>query len=121
MKPLSECPAHSASPEKGSQRLAAQSKENMDTVARCGTMLTQAFQDTSRGWLELAQKQWQRNLEGMPRLAGAKSVQEFSDNAERTAPRRTGAHGPGRPGHSGNVAQGDREGARYVSDDAALI
>jgi hypothetical protein len=62
----------------GSQRLAEQSKENMDTVARCGTMLTQAFQDTSRGWLELTQKQWQRNLEGMQRLAGAKSVQEFS-------------------------------------------
>jgi hypothetical protein len=41
-------------------------------------MLTQAFQDTSRGWLELTQKQWQRNLEGMQRLAGAKSVQEFS-------------------------------------------
>jgi hypothetical protein len=62
----------------GSERLVEQSKENMDIVARCGTTLTQAFQDTSRGWLELAQKQWQRNLEGMQRLAGAKSVQEFT-------------------------------------------
>jgi hypothetical protein len=62
----------------GSERLVEQSKENMDIVARCGTTLTQAFQDTSRGWLELAQKQWQRNLEGMQRLAGSKSVQEFT-------------------------------------------
>jgi hypothetical protein len=61
-----------------SERLVEQSKENLDMVARCGTTLTQAFQDTSRGWLELAQKQWQRNLEGMQRLAGSKSVQEFT-------------------------------------------
>ena len=49
----------------GSERLAQQSKQNMEAVVRCGTVLTQAFQDTSRIWLELSQKQWQRNLEGM--------------------------------------------------------
>ncbi|MGT2477914.1 phasin family protein [Methylobacterium oryzae CBMB20] len=41
-------------------------------------MLTQAFQDTSRIWLELSQKQWQRNLDGLNKLARAKSVQEYS-------------------------------------------
>jgi hypothetical protein len=61
-----------------SERLASKSKENLDVVTRCGTVLTQAFQDASRGWLELGQKQWQRNLEGMTRLAGSKSVQEFT-------------------------------------------
>lgn len=60
------------------ERLVLQSKENMDVVTRCGTVLTQAFQDASRGWLELSQKQWQRNLEGMKRLAGTKSIQEFA-------------------------------------------
>jgi hypothetical protein len=60
------------------ERLAVQSKDNMDVVTRCGTVLTQAFQDASRSWLELSQKQWRRNLEGMKRLAGSKSIQEFT-------------------------------------------
>ncbi|GJD59740.1 phasin family protein [Methylobacterium dankookense] len=62
----------------GSDRLARQSKQNMEAVVRCGTVLTQAFQDTSRIWLELSQKQWQRNLDGLNKLARATSVQEFS-------------------------------------------
>lgn len=62
----------------GSEGLARQSKQNMEAVVRCGTVLTQAFQDTSRIWLELSQKQWQRNLDGLNKLARAKSVQEYS-------------------------------------------
>jgi hypothetical protein len=61
-----------------SERLARQSKQNMEAVTRCGTVLTQAFQDASRNWFELAQKQWQRNLDGMNKLARSKSVQEFT-------------------------------------------
>ena len=61
-----------------SERLARQSKQNMEAVTRCGTVLTQAFQDVSRTWFELAQKQWQRNLDGMNKLARSKSVQEFA-------------------------------------------
>jgi hypothetical protein len=61
-----------------SERLARQSKQNMEAVTRCGTVLTQAFQDASRNWFELAQKQWQRNLDGMNKLARATSVQEFT-------------------------------------------
>jgi hypothetical protein len=61
-----------------SERLARQSKQNMESVTRCGTVLTQAFQDASRNWFELAQKQWQRNLDGMNKLARSKSVQEFT-------------------------------------------
>ncbi|MBM0204550.1 phasin family protein [Micromonospora sp. STR1s_5] len=62
----------------GSERLAAESKQNMEVVNRCGTVLTQAFQDTTRSWFELSQKQWKRNLEGLNRLARVKSVQEFA-------------------------------------------
>ena len=62
----------------GSERLARQSKQNMEAVTRCGTVLTQAFQDASRHWFELGQKQWQRNLEGLNKLTQAKSVQEFT-------------------------------------------
>jgi hypothetical protein len=61
-----------------SERLARQSKQNMEAVTRCGTVLTQAFQDASRSWFGLAQRQFQRNLEGMNKLVHAKSVQEFT-------------------------------------------
>jgi len=61
-----------------SERLARQSKQNMEAVARCGTVLTQAFQDASRNWFGLAQSQWQRNLDGLNKLARARSVQEFA-------------------------------------------
>src|SRR6195952_5017020 len=61
-----------------SERLARQSKQNMEAVTRCGTVLTQAIQDVSRSWFGLAQKQFQRNLEGMNKLVHARSVQEFT-------------------------------------------
>jgi hypothetical protein len=61
-----------------SERLARQSKQNLEVVTRCGTVLTQAFQDASRSWFGLAQKQFQRNLEGVNKLTHAKSVQEFT-------------------------------------------
>lgn len=60
------------------QRLAEQSKQDLEAVARCGTLLTQTFQDVSRSWFELSQKQLQHNLEGAKKLASAKSAQEFS-------------------------------------------
>jgi hypothetical protein len=61
-----------------SERLAQQSRRNMEVVARCGTLLTQAFQDTSRRWFELGQWQWQHNLDGMNRLTRARSLQELT-------------------------------------------
>jgi hypothetical protein len=61
-----------------SEHLARQSKQNMEAVTRCGTVLTQAFQDASRRLFDLGQKQYQRNLDGMTKLTSAKSVQEFA-------------------------------------------
>ena len=61
-----------------SDRLARQSAQNMEAISQFGTVLTQAFQDTSRGWYGLAQKQLQRNLEGMSKLAQCRSVQDFA-------------------------------------------
>jgi phasin family protein len=61
-----------------SERLAQQSRRNMEVVARCGTLLTEAFQDTSRRWFELGQWQWQHNLDGMNRLTHARSLQELT-------------------------------------------
>ena len=61
-----------------SERLVRQSKQNIEAVARCGTVLTHAFQDASRSWFGLAQNQFRRNLEGLTKLAHARSVQEFA-------------------------------------------
>lgn len=61
-----------------SERLAQQSKQNIEAVTRCGTVLSQAFQDASRSMFELGQKQFQRNLDGLTKLTRAKTVQEFA-------------------------------------------
>jgi len=63
--------------EEDEQR-AQQSVQNVEAITKCGTVLTQALQDTSREWYGLAQKQLQRNLEGLSRLAHCRSVQEFA-------------------------------------------
>ena len=61
-----------------SERLAEQSKQNIEAVTRCSTVLSHAFQDASRSLFDLGQKQFQRNLEGLNKLTRAKSVQEFA-------------------------------------------
>ena len=60
------------------ERLARQSGQNVEAITKFGTVLTQALQDTSRGWYGLAQKQLQRNLEGLSQLAHCRSVQDFA-------------------------------------------
>lgn len=61
-----------------SEKLVQQSKQNIEAVTRCSTVLSQAFQDASRNLFDLGQKQFQRNLEGLTKLTQAKSVQEFT-------------------------------------------
>src|SRR5215210_8011589 len=61
-----------------SERLARQSGQNVKAITKFGTVLTQAYQDTSREWYGLAQKQLQRNLEGLSKLAHCRSVQDFA-------------------------------------------
>src|SRR3954466_13609987 len=60
------------------ERLARQSGQNVEAITKFGTVLTQACQDTSREWYGLAQKQLQRNLEGLSKLAQCRSVQDFA-------------------------------------------
>ena len=60
------------------ERLARQSGQNVDAITKFGTVLTQAYQDTFRDWYGLAQRQLQRNLEGLSKLAHCRSVQEFA-------------------------------------------
>ena len=63
--------------EEGEQ-LARQSGQNVEAITKFGTVLTQACQDTSREWYGLAQKQLQRNLEGLSKLAHCRSIQDFA-------------------------------------------
>lgn len=59
------------------ERLAQQSKRNMEAVSECRSVLTKAFQASSDSWMEMVQAQWKRNFDGMERLMQAKSVQEY--------------------------------------------
>src|SRR3954467_2938518 len=63
------------------ERLARQSGQNVDAITKCGTVLTQAYQDTLREWYGLAQKQLQRNLEGLSYLAHCRSAQDLSSSS----------------------------------------
>jgi hypothetical protein len=60
------------------ERLARQSGQNVEAIVKFGTVLSQALQDASRVWYDLAQKQLQRNLEGLSKLAHCRSVQDFA-------------------------------------------
>lgn len=60
------------------ERFAEQARQNSDAVSRCGTVMTHAMQDAWRSSVELGQKRWQRQLESLKRLAGARTMQEFS-------------------------------------------
>ena len=60
------------------ERLARQSGQNVEAITKFGTVLTQAYQDTSREWYGLSQKQLERNLEGLSKLAQCRSVQDFT-------------------------------------------
>lgn len=59
-------------------RYAEQARQNAEAISRCGTVMNHAMQDAWRSSVELGQKRWQRNLEGLKRLAGARTMQEFS-------------------------------------------
>ena len=60
------------------ERLAHQSKENMEVVTRTSTVLGHALHDASRRLFDFNQKQFQRNLRGLTKLSRAKSIQEFA-------------------------------------------
>src|SRR5215203_1002730 len=77
-KCLGSVRAHAGLSGEEGERLARQSGQNVEAITKFGTVLTQACQDTSREWYGLAQKQLQRNLEGLSKLAHCRSVQDFA-------------------------------------------
>jgi hypothetical protein len=59
------------------QGLVEQASQNLRAVTQSGTVLIRGAQDVSREWLELSQKRWQRNLEGLAALARCRSMPDF--------------------------------------------
>lgn len=74
------------------QGLTGHGSDNVKSVARSNTVLTQGIQDLSREWLELSQKRLQTNLDGLNALARCRSVNDIvtvqssliRDNLEQT-------------------------------------
>jgi hypothetical protein len=79
-------------PTGDAQGFAQQASENLRAVAQSGTVLARGVQDVSRECLELSQKRWQKNLEGLNALARCRSMTDFvalqsallRDNLEQT-------------------------------------
>jgi len=59
------------------EELARRSSQNLQAVAQANTILARGFQEASHEWNNLAQERLQKNMEGLNRLVGCRSVQEF--------------------------------------------
>jgi len=60
-----------------SEDLARRSSQNLQAVSQASTILLKGVQDISREWFGLAQKRLTKNMDGLCRLAGCRSVQDF--------------------------------------------
>jgi phasin family protein len=78
--------------KRDAQSLGDETSQNLQAVAKAGTVLARGVQDVSREWFELSQKRLQMNLDGWSSLARCRSVAEFvavqtsliRDNLEQT-------------------------------------
>ena len=77
-----------------SEDLTRRSSENLQAVSQASTILVKGAQDVSHEWFGLAQDRLAKNLDGLSRLGGCRSVQEFVMSE--------------RPG-AGHPATGDRD------------
>ena len=60
-----------------SEDLARRSSQNLQAVSQASTILLKGVQDISREWFGLAQERLTKNMDGLSRLAGCRSVQDF--------------------------------------------
>src|SRR3954463_7831584 len=59
------------------EELARRSSENLQAVSQASTVLARGAQEVSQEWFGLAQDRLQKNMDGLNRLAGCRSVQDF--------------------------------------------
>src|SRR3954451_3535487 len=59
------------------EELARRSSQNLQAVSQASTVLVKGAQDVSREWVGLVQDRLTENIDGLNRLAGCRSVQDF--------------------------------------------
>jgi len=59
------------------EELARRSSENLQAVSQASTVLTKGAQEVSREWFNAAQERLTKGMDGLNRLAGTRSVQDF--------------------------------------------
>src|SRR3954465_13359643 len=60
-----------------SEELARRSSQNLQAVSQASTILVKGAQDVSREWFNAAQERLTKGMDGLNRLAGTRSVQDF--------------------------------------------
>src|SRR3954451_5487641 len=60
-----------------SEDLARRSSQKLQAVSETSTILLKGVQDISREWVGFAQERLTKNMDGLSRLAGCRSVQDF--------------------------------------------
>ena len=57
--------------------LAHRSSQNLQAVSQASTVLAKGAQEVSHAWFGFAQERMQKNMDGLNRLLGCRSVQDF--------------------------------------------
>src|SRR3954470_3634754 len=60
-----------------SEELARRSSQNVQAVSKASTVIGKGEQDVSREWFNSAQERLTKGMDGLNRLAGCRSVQDF--------------------------------------------
>jgi phasin family protein len=59
------------------EELTRRSSQNLQAVSQASTVLAKGAQEVSHAWFGFAQERVQKNMDGLSRLAGVRSVQDF--------------------------------------------
>src|SRR6185295_633218 len=59
------------------EELARRSSQNLQAVTQANTVLARGFQEASHEWINMARERVTKNMDGLNRLAGCRSVQDF--------------------------------------------
>ena len=59
------------------EELARRSSQNLQAISQASTVLAKGAQEVSHEWFGLVQDRVQKNMDGLNRLAGCRSVQDF--------------------------------------------
>ena len=59
------------------EELARRSSQNLQAVSQASTVIVKGAQDVSREWFNAAQERLTKGMDGLNRLAGTRSVQDF--------------------------------------------